>query len=167
MEKFNLEWWQILIVVLLYLAYLSWVMFGGLKSKKIKPAIYIIMTALMIYGLISQCNGIHSFAEILNIIIILMVGFIKGIILGRKKIVEKKNNIWYVHHNWKYIIIWVIFFTTKLTLTQILKISLNAEIPFWHTILYFCFYYPWRTINIFISNPDMRHEVLSIKKKNV
>lgn len=164
MGELNLEWWQMIIAALLYLGYLAWVMFGGIKPKKVKPAVYTIMTALMIYGVITQFSAIHTLAEILNISFILLIGFIKGIYLGRKKIVEKNDGTWYVHHNGKYIIAWVIFFAIKLVITQILKMVLSADIPFWHTILYFSFYYPWRTINIFIANPDMRREVLSRKK---
>lgn len=46
----------------------------------------------------------------------------------------------------------------SLLLTQALA---DASFPAWHMILYFCFYYPWRTVNVFVRNPEMRKEVLS------
>lgn len=160
MEGFALEKWQLVLVAILYVLYLCWVMFGGMKRKKIKPVVYIGMTLLMLYGLVKEFDGIGGTAAIINIFIVLLIGFIKGIYLGRKKIVEKIDETWYMHHDGAYIIAWILFFVIKLVLTMVLKIVSGAEIPLWHMILYFCFYYPWRTINVFIANPEMRREVL-------
>ena len=76
---------------------------------------------------------------------------------------EYIDDRWYMRHDKKYILVWVLFFAVKLLITQILKLITGSAMPFWHMILYFCFYYPWRTINVFIANPDMRKAVL--KKK--
>lgn len=159
----QLKTWQTIVLGIVYVGYLCWVMFGGMKKRKIKIRVYIIMTLLMIYGIISEFNGIHSIAEIINISIVLSVGFIKGIILGRHKIVEKSDHIWYMRHNLKYVGIWVLFFCIKTILSHILKICANTTFPMWHMILYFTFYYPWRTINVFLHNPQMAKEIL--KKK--
>ncbi len=161
MTALSLKSWQLALVAILYIAYLCWVMFGGMRRKKIKLTIYIIMTLLMFYGLVKEYNGIHSTIAIINILIVLLIGFVKGIYLGRRKIVEKIDEVWYMHHDGKYIIAWVIFFAVKLICTSVLKMVSGVEIPLWHMILYFCFYYPWRTINVFIANPDMRQEVLA------
>lgn len=163
MAGLNLEIWQLVLAGLAYVAYLCFVMFGGMKSKKIKLPMYVVMTALLIYGMIKQFNGIHSVAEVINICGILAIGLIKGIYLGRKKIVEKVDGSWYIHHDGKYVAAWVLFFVFKLIFTQVLSAVSGVEIPLWHMILYFTFYYPWRTANIFIHNPDMRKDVL-IKK---
>lgn len=160
MTAFDLKNWQLILTTLLYIAYLCWVMFGGMKRKKIKLTLYIVMTVLMFYGLIKEYNGIQSIAAAVNIIIVLFIGFVKGIYLGHRKIVEKIDGIWYLHHNGKYIVAWILFFTVKLICTSVLKIVSGTEIPLWHMILYFCFYYPWRTANVFIANPEMKQEVL-------
>lgn len=105
----------------------------------------------------------YSFIEIIDICLILLIGFIKGIYLGKRKVVEYIDDRWYMRHDKKYILVWVLFFAVKLLIAQILKLITGLAVPFWHMILYFCFYYPWRTINVFITNPDMRKAVL--KKK--
>lgn len=69
-----------------------------------------------------------------------------------------------MRHDGKYIILRVAFFALKVALTQILKAATDSQFPAWHMILYFCFYYPWRTVNVFINNPEMRREVLRLKK---
>lgn len=164
MTTFGLNDGQLILVTIFYIAYLCWVMFGGLKKKKIKLKVYIIMTLLMIYGLIKEYNGIHSSITVIDIIFVLLIGFIKGIYLGRRKIVERIDGIWYIHHNGNYIVAWILFFAAKLAFTKILTIVSGMEMPLWHMILYFCFYYPWRTANIFIANPEMRQEVLYARK---
>lgn len=156
----NLEKGQIIVLAIIYIAYLCWVMFGGMRKKKVNLRMYVIMTVLLIYGLVKEYTGVHSTAEIINIVGILFIGFIKGIYLGHKKIVEKENDVWYIHHDGKYILIWIAFFALKVIFTQGLKMGMQAEIPLWHMILYISFYYPWRTINIFWANPNMRKEVL-------
>lgn len=160
MEGFHLKTWQLVLLAIVYITYLCWALLGGMKKKKVKPIVYIAMTLLMIYGLIKECNGIGGMAELINIPAILIIGFMKGIYLGHKKIVEKTDGVWYIHHDKKYIAAWFAFFIIKLAFTQILKTISGADIPLWHMILYFCFYYPWRTINIFIANPKMRREIL-------
>lgn len=112
----NLELWQLLLVGILYTAYLCWVMFGGMKKRKIKLRMYLIMTALMIYGVAVEYNGIHSTAEILNICGVLLIGLVKGIYLGRLKNVEKIDQDWYISHSGKYIVIWVAFLSLSLLL---------------------------------------------------
>lgn len=161
MENLQLEMWQSVLLGVAYIGYLCFVMFGGLRKRKIKISVYIIMTALMIYGVIHEFTGINSVAEVINICMILTVGLIKGIVLGKQKITEKSDGTWYIYHNKKYIILWVSFFAVKIILTQILKLATDSEIPMWHMILYFSFYYPWRTFNVFYNNPEMRKEVLS------
>lgn len=160
MEGLHLKTWQLALVAIAYIVYLCLVLLGGMRKKKIKLIVYVAMTLLMIYGLIRECNGIGSTAELINISVILLIGLIKGIYLGRQKIVEKADGVWYMYHNKKYIVAWVVFFILKLAFTQILKTVSGANIPLWHMILYFCFYYPWRTVNVFIANPEMRREVL-------
>lgn len=160
MAAYDLKNWQLILIALLYIAYLCWIMFSGMKRKKIKLRLYIVMTLLMVYGLIKKFDGIQSMTAVVNIIIVLFIGFVKGIYLGRQKIIEKIDGIWYMHHNGKYIVAWVLFFAVKLVCTSILKMVSGAEIPLWHMILYFCFYYPWRTVNVFIANPEMRQEIL-------
>lgn len=160
MTAFDLKNWQLLLIAQLYIAYLCWVMFGGMKRRKIKLTLYIVMTLLMLYGLIKEYNGIQSRMAVVNIIIVLFIGFVKGIYLGRRKIVEKIDGVWYMHHNRKYIVAWILFFAIKLICTCVLKAISGTEIPLWHMILYFCFYYPWRTVNVFIANPKMRQELL-------
>lgn len=86
MEEFNLKTWQLVLVAIVYITYLCWVLLGGMKQKKIKPIVYIAMTLLMIDGLIKECNGIGGIAELINILAILLIGFIKGIYLGHKKL---------------------------------------------------------------------------------
>lgn len=97
-------------------------------------------------------------AEAANIVLGLAVGFVKGIVLGCRKIVRKVDGLWRMRHDGRYIVIWVAFFAAKILLTQLLA---DASFPAWHMILYFCFYYPWRTVNVFVRNPEMRKEVLS------
>lgn len=58
MAAFDLKNWQLILIALLYIAYLCWVMFGGMKRKKIKLRLYIVMTLLMFYGFIKEFNGI-------------------------------------------------------------------------------------------------------------
>ncbi len=163
MDQLNLNAWQMIAAGILYIAYLCWVMFGGMRKKKIKPVVYIVMTILMFYGLLKEYDGIHSAIEVIDICLILLIGFVKGIYLGKRKIVEYIDDRWYMRHDKKYILAWVLFFAVKLLIAQILKLVTGSAMPFWHMILYFCFYYPWRTINVFIANPDMRKAVL--KKK--
>ncbi len=52
MDQLNLNAWQMIAAGVLYIAYLCWVMFGGMRKKKIKPVVYIVMTILMFYGLL-------------------------------------------------------------------------------------------------------------------
>ncbi len=113
--------------------------------------------------LLKEYDGIHSAIEVIDICLILLIGFVKGIYLGKRKIVEYIDDRWYMRHDKKYILVWVLFFAVKLLIAQILKLVTGSAMPFWHMILYLCFYYPWRTINVFIANPDMRKAVL--KKK--
>lgn len=157
----RLEDWQMVLAVVLYTAYLCWVMFGGMKKKRIKPKLYAAMTLLMLYGLAKEFDGIDSAAAVIDIGIVLLVGFIKGIYLGRRKLVEKIDGTWYMRHNGRYIVAWVLFFAVKIACTAAVKAISGAQMPLWHMILYFCFYYPWRTANVFIANPEMRREVLT------
>lgn len=166
MENMNFELWQTALLVVLYVAYLSWVMFGGLRKRKIKLKTYIIMTLLMIYGVIHEFTGISCYAEAINIGIILAIGFIKGIVLGKRKIIEKVDGCWYMYHDKKYIVIWIAFFVLKIILTQILKTVTAVKYPMWHMILYFAFYYPWRTINVFLNNKEMKNDILVLKNKS-
>ncbi len=161
----SLQNWMMILLGILYIGYLCWVMFGGMCRKKIKPLVYVIMTVLILWGVISQFNGVHSKAEVINICMILLIGLVKGIWLGRKKVVEKIDGVWYLHHTWSYILIWVIFFAVKTVLSRILTYTTGVSMPLWHMILYFAFYYPWRTINVFIANPEMRKEVLKFSKR--
>lgn len=164
MENIRLESWQTLVLITVYIAYLCWVMFGGLRRRKIKPTVYVVMTLLMIYGVVHEFTDVSSTAEAVNICIVLSVGAIKGIVLGKRKIVEKADGVWYMHHDKAYILLWVTFFAVKLLLTQVLGVIANTQFPMWHMILYFCFYYPWRTVNVFRNNPEMRKDVLSKSK---
>lgn len=161
MESLNLATLKELALILLYIAYLCWVMLRGLRLRKVKLRVYLIMTLLLLYGTLKEFNGIHSTAEIVNINIILTIGLIKGIVLGKRKITEKINGIWYIHHDKTYIILWIAFFGLKILLTQMLVIFAHAQIPPWHILLYFSFYYPWRTINVFKNNPTMCHDIFS------
>lgn len=161
MENLLLTVWQTAVLALLYIAYLGWVLFGGMRRRKIKPVVYIVMTALMLYGVIREFTGVHTAAELIDLILVLAVGFFKGIVLGRRKFVEKIDGIWYMHHDGKYILLWLAFFGVKLLLTQLLKLTTGAQFPLWHMIVYFCFYYPWRTIQVFLRHPDMRKEIFS------
>lgn len=68
-----------------------------------------------------------------------------------------------MHHDGKYIILWVTFFAVKIAATQLLKTATDSQFPMWHMILYFCFYYPWRTINVFRNNPEMSKEVCNLQ----
>ena len=54
MDQLNLNAWQMIAAGVLYIAYLCWVMFGGMRKKKIKPVVYIVMTILMFYGLLKE-----------------------------------------------------------------------------------------------------------------
>lgn len=161
MENLQFSTWQTAALAVLYAAYLCWVMFGGLRDRVIKPRVYVIMTALLIYGVVEEFTGVRSAAEAANIGIVLAVGFVKGIVLGRRKIVRKVDGLWRMRHDGRYIVIWVAFFAAKLALTQALGLLSGASFPAWHIILYFCFYYPWRTVNVFVCNPEMQKEVLS------
>lgn len=167
MENLHLQTWQSIVLAILYVGYLCWVMFGGMRRRKVKPLMYIIMTALMILGVVQGYTGVHGWPEVVNIAVILAIGLIKGIILGRRKIVEKIDGVWYMHHDGKYIIIWVAFFALKVVSTTVLQVTTGSHFPAWHMILYFCFYYPWRTVNVFIHNPQMRKEVLGNYKKKL
>ncbi|MDO4554089.1 MAG: hypothetical protein Q4B70_02950 [Lachnospiraceae bacterium] len=160
MGNYNFEIWQMILLGIIYISYLCWVMFGGMRRKKIKLLVYVLMTVLMIWGLVKEYNGIHSTAEVIDICIILSIGFVKGIYLGRRKIVEQVDGAWYMHHDGRYIIVWFLFFAVKIVAGQILKQVTGVDIPLWHIILYFAFYYPWRTVNVFIANPEMRRDVL-------
>lgn len=160
MESLNLATLKEFALVSLYIAYLCWVMFRGLRLRKVKLRVYLIMTVLLLYGTIKEFNGIHSAAEIVNISIILAIGLIKGIVLGKRKITQKINGIWYIHHDKTYIILWIAFFGFKVLLSQILVILTGTPMPPWHILLYFCFYYPWRTFNVFKNNPTMCHDIL-------
>lgn len=151
------------ILLIIYIAYLCWVMFGGLKPRKIKPRMYLIMTLLMLYGIVQAYDGIPSTAALIDIAVLLSIGFVKGICLGKRKIVEKTDAIWYMHHTYHYIVLWILFFAGKVILTQYIEFISGETMPLWHILLYFSFYYPWRIINVFIRNPQMRKEVL--KKK--
>lgn len=168
MGNFTLNTWQTVLIGILYAGYLCWVMFGGLRKRRVKPWMYLIMTILMVYGVIHEYTGIHTGAEIADISIILGIGLIKGVVLGRMKVVEKIDDVWYMHHTGKYIVLWVIFFGIKLLATRLLSYYSGVTMPWWHLILYFAFYYPWRTTNVFIHNPEMRKEVLSgmFKREN-
>ncbi len=153
--------WLPVLAGVLYIVYLAWVLWGGMKKKKIKPVLYIGLTVLMIYGLIQAYQPPASAVLIINMLLILVIGFFKGIVLGRKKIVEKANGTWTIRHDWQYIALWLLFFGAKLAGTGILRWITNVEMPMWHIVLYFSFYYPWRTFNVFRSNPQMRREVLA------
>ncbi len=114
----------------------------------------------MIYGLIQEYQPPASAILITNIVLILVIDFFKGIVLGRRKIVEKMDGTWTTRHDRQYIILWL-FFGVKLVGTEVLRWITNVEIPIWHTILYFSFYYPWRTFNVFQANPQMRRDILA------
>lgn len=161
MEHTQLSSWQAMILTILYIGYLCWVMFGGLRKRRVKPAVSGIMTALLLYGVVNTFTGIHTIAEILDLGIVLMIGFIKGIVLGRRKVVEKIDGTWYMRHDGRYILLWVAFFAGKVLLTQVLQLVTHTQFPMWHMILYFCFYYPWRTIHVFQHHPEMRKETLA------
>lgn len=113
MENLQFTSWQSVILLIAYIAYLCWVMFGGPQKRKIKIRVYLIMTLLMVYDTIHEFNGIHTTTEYINIGIVLTVGFIKGIVLGKRKIVEKANGIWYMHHDMRYIGLWGYFLRSK------------------------------------------------------
>lgn len=164
MENIQLALWQSIVLCVLYLSYLAWVMFGGLKKRKVKLTTSVLITLLMIYGVIHEFTGIGSIADYLNIFIVISVAFVKGIVLGKRKRLEKSGENWYMYHDGKYIVLWVIFFVLKTVLTNVLKHFANVQFPLWHTILYFFFYYPWRTANVFYSNPKMRKELLSFRR---
>ncbi len=166
MSELSLSTWQLALAGILYAAYLAWVMFGGMKRKRVKLRVYVIMTALMIYGTVKEFTGIGSRVEVYNIILILLIGLIKGVILGRKKIAEKIDHVWYIHHDWKYIVIWICFYALKSILSYVLKTAYDTSFPTWHMILYFAFYYPWRTFNIFWNNPEMRKDILQREGKS-
>lgn len=159
MERLQLSLWQMVLLAVLYIGYLCWVMFGGLKRRRVKVGVYIIMTLLMIYGAIHEFTGIHTVAEVCNIGIVLAVGFVKGIVLGKQKIAEKIEGTWYICHDGKYICLWVVFFAVKILLTRLLTRIADVQFPLWHMILYFCFYYPWRTVNVFCHHPAMWRDV--------
>lgn len=161
MENLQFTSMQTIALAIVYAAYLAWVMFGGLRRRRIKLRVYIIMTLLMIYGAAHEFTGIHTAAELANIMIVLSVGFVKGIVLGKRKLTECVGGTWYMRHDGKYIILWAAFFGLKLLLTQALTIATGSQFPMWHMILYFCFYYPWRTVNVFRNNPEMRKAVLA------
>lgn len=79
MENLHLESWQTVLLAVVYIAYLCWVMFGGLRKRKIKLRVYVIMTLLMIYGVVSEFDGIHTLPEVANICIVLAVGFVTAL----------------------------------------------------------------------------------------
>lgn len=165
MESLALTSWQTVLLAVLYIGYLCWVMFGGLRRRRIKVGVYVIMTLLMVYGVVREFSGLRTVAEMVNVCIVLAVGFAKGIVLGKRKVVEKVDGKWYMRHDKKYINLWVAFFAVKILLTQLLTFITQAEFPLWHMILYFCFYYPWRTVNVFYRHPTMRREVLGRYRK--
>ncbi|NLZ47589.1 MAG: hypothetical protein GX895_02170 [Clostridiales bacterium] len=166
MSKFDFKTLLTIVLTGLYIVYLCWVLIGGLRNRRIRLKMYLIITLLMIFEVLKNYNGIHSYAEVINVCIILVIAITKGVILGRKKVVEKVDDIWYMHHDRKYIAIWLLF-VIKLGTTQLLRLATKVNIPTWNMFLYFCIYYPWRTINIFIANSEMRKDIFSRLKYQI
>ena len=154
----NLKTWQLVLIAVIYILYLCFVMFGGLRKRKVKAVKYAAMSCLLIYAVIKLFDGFYGSTAIINLLVITVIAFIKGIYLGHKKIIENVDNVFYIRHSKSYILWWLLFFTIKNIITYSLKFVTKAEIPVWHSVYYLALFYMIRSVTIFIVNPQLRNK---------
>lgn len=157
-SEYALESWQTMLLTMAYMGYLCFVMFGGLRRRKVKAPQYIVMSILMIYGVIRLFDGFYGTAAVINLALITGIALVKGIYLGHKKIVECVEGVYYMRHEKTYIVIWLMFFLGKFVMTGGLKFVTGEEIPVWHMVYYLCLYYMIRTITVFVTHPQLAEQ---------
>lgn len=151
---------------LLYIGYLCLVMFGGMRKKEAKLRRFAFMIILLFWALTQTYNGIHSAAEIADLILILAIAVVKAIYLGHKKHVEKIDGVHYIWHDFSYVTVWFIFFVGKLLATGGLKYATGAAIPLWHMVFYFCVYFTLRSAVVVFLHPEAFLGKKAKKKEN-
>lgn len=152
-SSYSLSPWEYALAIFLYAAYLCFVMFGGLKKRRVKPIKYAILAALMLYGVIELFDGYHGDASWVNFIFVTLLAVGKGIFMGKKKMVEYIDGKYYIHHDKKYIIWWAILFVAKLIVSNIFKTVFEGDVTLWQTVYYLALYYVARTVAVYAFNP--------------
>lgn len=145
---------QLLIAGVLYIAYLCFVMFGGMRKKKASLRRFIPMIVLLVWALTQTYAAPTSTADLLDVALVGAVALVKGLYLGRKKHVEQIDGTYYIWHDTSYIAAWGVFFVGKLLLTQGLSHVTGAEFPLWHMVFYFCLYFSLRSAVIVRLHPE-------------
>ncbi|WP_334333348.1 MULTISPECIES: hypothetical protein [unclassified Companilactobacillus] len=150
----SLPIYQLIVGVIIYVCYLGFVMFGGLRKKRIKPIHFILMIIILFWALTKTYSGLGSFWNNVDLIVVLIIAVVKGITLGNKKQVKMIDNSYYIWHEKEYIILWSAFFVGKVLFTLVLGTVFNLNIPIWHMIAYFFVYFTVRTLIIVRLYPE-------------
>lgn len=154
LAQYSLAAWQMALIGFLYVGYLCWVMFGGMRKKEAKLRRFVFMIVLLFWALLKTYDGIHSDVELVNLAMIIVIAVVKALYLGRKKHVEKIDGIDYIWHDLSYVAVWFVFFAGKMLLTGGLKYLTEAVIPMWHMVFYFCIYFTLRSVVIVYLHPQ-------------
>lgn len=150
----SLPFYQLIVGAVIYICYLGFVMFGGLRKKKIKPIHFILMVIILFWALTKTYSGLGSFWSNIDLIVVLIIAVAKGITLGNKKQVKMINDDYYIWHEKEYILLWSAFFIGKILFTLILSILFKVNIPIWHMVAYFFVYFTVRTLIIIKLYPE-------------
>ncbi|NMM93186.1 hypothetical protein [Bifidobacterium oedipodis] len=153
-QLLNLPLFQLLIALVLYLAYLAYVMLGGMRKRKAGLRRFIIMIVVLFWGLTQAYDGVHTEAEILDLALITAIALVKAWYLGHKKMVEQIDGVYYIWHDMSYVRAWFMFFVGKIILTAAVGYCTHITMPIWHIVFYFCVYFTLRSAIIVYLHPQ-------------
>ena len=129
-------WWQALIIIVLYAAYLWHILYGGLTPKRLVPKA-LLQRSIVYFALIwIFFDGLDGLPAIACLLFCIALGLAKGCLLGRMKKVELIDEEYCVYHRKEYVITWVVIYVFKL-IAQAMLVAAGGGFHLWFTCAYY------------------------------
>lgn len=145
----TVELWQIVVALVAYVGYLFLVLKGGTKSKPVTARKLLSVPTVMLLATVAAYDGMSGLASWLILGIALAVALVQGVLLGESKIVEKRDDVWYVRHGKRYLLIWFGFYGLKVALTALVVVLCQSEFHLWFGVFYFLVFSSLRSLIVF------------------
>jgi hypothetical protein len=131
-------------------------MFKGLKAKEVTKKTFIVLPIIMFFGLYNDYNGIkiHSFENMLELIVLSSIAVVAGTILGSMKIIEINKGKYYIKSSYKYIGSWLVVLGIRLLVSKVIFQSQMADAD-WITWVYYLLFFATRSIVILLKYPEV------------
>lgn len=148
--------YELILSTIFYVIYFIWMFLGQHKRRRVRILFSIIMVVIVSFVIIQELSSVNSIIANLDLVIILVFGFIKGVYLSKKKTTEEIKGVCYMSYDRKYITAWIVFFFIKLFLIATIEIMTGKDLPIGHMLLYYCIYHSCKNLSIYRLNLRVR-----------